>query len=72
MRDEMQTLAVIIEVVVMERKNGHYDESREFAEALAPSVSGFGSSTAVTQFVPLSSDPIVLKIVALGELILEK
>jgi hypothetical protein len=50
MRNEMQTLAVIIEVVVMERKNGHYDESREFAEALAPSASGFGSSTSVTQF----------------------
>jgi hypothetical protein len=47
-------------------------KSREFAEVLAPSSSGFGSSTAVTQFVPLSSDPIVLKIVALGELILEK
>ena len=47
-------------------------KSREFAEALAPSGSGFGSSTAVTQFVPLSRDPIVRKIVALGELILEK
>ena len=47
-------------------------KSREFAEALAPSGSGFGSSTAVTQFVPLSSDPIVRKIVALGKLILEK
>jgi hypothetical protein len=50
MRNEMQTLAVIVEVVVMERKKGYYDESREFAEALAPSASGFGSSTSVTQF----------------------